>query len=93
MRVSAPSSGTSTPRKLATGTGTSTSGAAQSASAPIRPIVTATSQQSRFHAATLDADTTEIDLETVCVAVGGAEVLVDASLKLREGVRYGLIGR
>jgi ABC-type molybdenum transport system ATPase subunit/photorepair protein PhrA len=55
--------------------------------------IRATSQQSRFHLASIEVDSTEIDLETVCIAAGEHEVLVDASLKLKEGVRYGLIGR
>ena len=55
--------------------------------------IRATSQQSRFHLASIEADTSDIDLETVCIAAGENEVLVDASLKIKEGVRYGLIGR
>lgn len=57
------------------------------------PVIQATSQQSRFHAATLDADTSEVDLAGVTISVGELEVLVDADLTLKEGVRYGLIGR
>jgi ABC-type molybdenum transport system ATPase subunit/photorepair protein PhrA len=55
--------------------------------------ISATPQQSRFHLASIEGDTTAIDLETVCIATGEHEVIVDASLRIKEGVRYGLIGR
>ena len=63
----------------------------ESSTAPSQ--IRATSQQSRFHLASIEADTTAIDLETVCIATGENEVIVDASLRIKEGVRYGLIGR
>ncbi|KAI9639611.1 P-loop containing nucleoside triphosphate hydrolase protein [Dioszegia hungarica] len=56
-------------------------------------MIRVSTQQSRFHAATLAANTTEIDLVGVTISVGEQEVLVDADLTLREGVRYGVIGR
>lgn len=62
-------------------------------SSPTPSQIRATSQQSRFHLASIEADTTAIDLETVCIATGENEVIVDASLRIKEGVRYGLIGR
>ncbi len=56
--------------------------------------IIATSQQSRFHAATIDPTTnTEIDLNTVNISVGRQDILVDAKLRLKSGVRYALIGR
>jgi hypothetical protein len=67
------------------------------------PRIIATSQQSRFHAATLDTAGTEVDLADVCLSVVDAEagagagaeheVLVDAVLKLKEETRYALVGR
>jgi ABC-type molybdenum transport system ATPase subunit/photorepair protein PhrA len=56
-------------------------------------MIRVSTQQSRFHAATLAANTTEIDLVGVTISVGEQEVLVDADLTLREGVRYVVIGR
>lgn len=57
------------------------------------PLIKVSVQQSRFHAATLDADTSEVDLSGVTIAVGEKEVLVDAHLNFKEGVRYALVGR
>lgn len=55
------------------------------------PIV-CTSRQSRFHTETIDSQE-EIDLKTVNIAIGDRELLVDADLKLKAGVKYALIGR
>jgi ATP-binding cassette, subfamily F, member 3 len=35
----------------------------------------------------------EIDLKTVNLAVGKLDLLEDAHLRLKEGVKYGLVGR
>lgn len=59
-----------------------------------KPKIIATSQQSRFHTATQESTTnTEIDLHDVSISVGDVDLLVDAHVRLKNGVRYGLIGR
>ncbi|THG96692.1 hypothetical protein EW026_g5188 [Hermanssonia centrifuga] len=55
--------------------------------------IVATSQQSRFHTETLDIASGEIDLKDVTIAVGERELLTDTRLKLKEGIRYALVGR
>ncbi|PSC67915.1 ABC transporter ATP-binding [Micractinium conductrix] len=55
--------------------------------------ITATTQQSRFHAETLEAPTQEVDLRGLALAAGDAELLAGAHLKLAAGTRYGLVGR
>lgn len=59
---------------------------------PTGSHIFATSRQSRFHLETLESQT-EIDLKTVNISIGDLEILVDADLKLKAGVRYALIGR
>lgn len=59
--------------------------------APLNSI-TATSQQSRFHTETLDTSL-EIDLKDVTVSIGERDLIVDSHLRLKDGVRYGLVGR
>ncbi|KAI9289469.1 P-loop containing nucleoside triphosphate hydrolase protein [Umbelopsis sp. AD052] len=53
--------------------------------------IQAYSQQSRFHRETFDASNTEIDIKGVNVVVNGKELLVDAHLKLKAGIRYVLM--
>nr|CAG8597791.1 6483_t:CDS:2 [Entrophospora candida] len=55
--------------------------------------VVAYSQQSRFHTETLETLSKEVDLKDVNVIVGDKELLVDAHVKFKTGVHYGLIGR
>ncbi|GAA6005938.1 hypothetical protein JCM11491_004066 [Sporobolomyces phaffii] len=50
------------------------------------------SQQSRFHEATLDTSK-EIDLKDVSISIGERELLAGAHLRLKDGARYALIGR
>ena len=57
------------------------------------PKITATSQQSRFHAGTADANHSDVDLKEVTVSIGSLELVTDSRLKLKEGVRYALVGR
>ncbi|KAI9027425.1 P-loop containing nucleoside triphosphate hydrolase protein [Phycomyces nitens] len=58
------------------------------------PTIVAISQQSRFHRETrLDSVTKEIDLMQVNISVNQVELLVDAHLKIKPGVRYGLVGQ
>ncbi|KAL0076510.1 P-loop containing nucleoside triphosphate hydrolase protein [Phycomyces blakesleeanus] len=58
------------------------------------PTIVAISQQSRFHRETrLDSVTKEIDLMQVNISVNQLELLVDAHLKIKPGVRYGLVGQ
>ncbi|KAJ7639258.1 P-loop containing nucleoside triphosphate hydrolase protein [Roridomyces roridus] len=54
--------------------------------------ITATSQQSRFHAETLDTSL-EIDLKAVTISIGERELISSSHLRLKEGIRYGLVGR
>ena len=55
--------------------------------------IVAYSQQSRFHRETFDANSTEIDLKGVNVSVNNKELLIDAHLRLKAGVRYGMVGQ
>ncbi|KAL4443909.1 hypothetical protein ABPG75_011646 [Micractinium tetrahymenae] len=55
--------------------------------------ITATSQQSRFHTETLETPCQDVDLRGVTLAVGDAELLAGAHLRLAAGTRYGLVGR
>ncbi|KAF8587322.1 P-loop containing nucleoside triphosphate hydrolase protein [Ramaria rubella] len=55
--------------------------------------ITAHSQTSRFHVDTLTTLSKEIDLKQVSIAIGQKDILVDAHLRLKTGVSYGLIGR
>lgn len=59
-----------------------------------QPLITATAQQSRFHAATFDAGANiDVELFNVTLTIGGLDVLEGANITLRNGVRYGLTGR
>lgn len=55
--------------------------------------ITAYSQQSRFHRETFDANNTDIDIKDVNISIGDKEILCDAHLRLKEGVRYGMVGQ
>ncbi|KAJ7223921.1 P-loop containing nucleoside triphosphate hydrolase protein [Mycena rebaudengoi] len=55
-------------------------------------VIQATSQQSRFHTETLDT-TLEIDLKGVTISIGERELISSSHLRLKQGVRYGLVGR
>ncbi|BGP24160.1 iron complex transport system ATP-binding protein [Rhodotorula toruloides] len=50
------------------------------------------SQQSRFHTETLDTSR-EIDLKDVVISVGERELVSGAHLRLKDGVKYALVGR
>ncbi|KXZ41806.1 hypothetical protein GPECTOR_277g728 [Gonium pectorale] len=53
-----------------------------------------TVQLSRFHLETLEGSATgDVDIRGLCLGIGDRELLRDAHLALRSGVRYGLIGR
>ena len=55
--------------------------------------IIATAQQSRFDSALLDPTSiSELDLQTVNIQVGEKQLLVDGEIKLRDGVRYALMG-
>ncbi|KAF9559165.1 P-loop containing nucleoside triphosphate hydrolase protein [Agrocybe pediades] len=63
---------------------------------PAEPEISAYSQQSRFHRETFDASTTnevDIDLKGVNISINNKELLVDAHLRLKPGVRYGMVGQ
>ncbi|KAG8704165.1 hypothetical protein FRC08_002390, partial [Ceratobasidium sp. 394] len=55
--------------------------------------IVATSQTSRFHVDTLTTLSKEIDLRQVNISIGNRDILVDAHLRLKANVRYGLVGR
>ena len=55
--------------------------------------IVAYSQQSRFHRETFDASSSDIDIKGVNVSVNNREILVDAHLRLKESVRYGMVGQ
>jgi ATP-binding cassette subfamily F protein 3 len=54
--------------------------------------IVATSRQTRFNPL-VQGDASEVDLNDVNIAIGEREILVDARIRLKGGVRYGLIGR
>ncbi|KDR70841.1 hypothetical protein GALMADRAFT_75582, partial [Galerina marginata CBS 339.88] len=64
---------------------------ASSSTPPVE--IVAFSQQSRFHRETFDASDTDIDIKGVNVSVNNKELLVDAHLRLKPGVRYGMVGQ
>ncbi|KAM0747556.1 P-loop containing nucleoside triphosphate hydrolase protein [Meredithblackwellia eburnea MCA 4105] len=72
--------------------GSSTPKASSKSKTAQTSAITATSQQSRFHSATLDTNN-EIDLQDVTIAIGENELLTGVHLRLKQGVRYGLVGR
>ncbi|RHY10821.1 hypothetical protein DYB25_009012 [Aphanomyces astaci] len=81
-------------RKAATATAsTSRKSAAASSSGAVSSVITARSQQDRFHLATIDHHDHNIHLRQVGLSIGNRELLVDAELKLESGVHYGLVGR
>jgi ATP-binding cassette subfamily F protein 3 len=59
----------------------------------VEPEIVAYSQQSRFHRETFDASNIDIDIKGVNVSVDDKELLVDAHLRLKPGVRYGMVGQ
>ena len=60
---------------------------------PKVPLISALSQESRFHLDTTDTGSLEIDLKTVSLTLAGRDLLSDAHLRLKAGVHYGLVGR
>ncbi|KAG2234311.1 hypothetical protein INT48_000761 [Thamnidium elegans] len=57
------------------------------------PELVAISQQSRFHTETLETSNKEIDLPGIQISIGQKDLLVDAHLKLKPLVKYGLVGQ
>ncbi|PVU99961.1 hypothetical protein BB559_000219 [Furculomyces boomerangus] len=57
------------------------------------PIIQAFSQVSRFHTETLITSSIEVNLKDVNIIVNDRPLLVDAHLQLKEGFKYGFIGR
>ncbi|KAI8984310.1 P-loop containing nucleoside triphosphate hydrolase protein [Mycotypha africana] len=57
------------------------------------PTIVAVSQQSRFHTETIETASKDIDLHGVQISVNQVDLLVDAHLKLKPFVRYGLVGQ
>lgn len=56
------------------------------------PRVVATSRQTRFNPL-VQGDAGEVDLHDVTISVGERELLVDGRVRLKNGVKYGMIGR
>lgn len=54
--------------------------------------IVATSRQTRFNPL-VQGDASEVDLNDVNIAIGEREILVDSRIRLKGGVRYGMIGR
>lgn len=54
--------------------------------------IVATSRQTRFNPL-VQGDASEVDLNDVDISVGEREILVDARIRLKNGIKYGLIGR
>nr|GAT52830.1 iron complex transport system ATP-binding protein [Mycena chlorophos] len=61
-------------------------------SKPTPSLITAVSQQSRFHTETLDTSL-EVDLKGVTISIGERELITNSHLRFKNGVRYGLVGR
>ncbi|ORY22832.1 P-loop containing nucleoside triphosphate hydrolase protein [Naematelia encephala] len=60
---------------------------------PTPTHIVATAQQSRFDTALVDPTSiAELDLATVSISAGLKEILIDATIKLKDGLRYALIG-
>lgn len=55
--------------------------------------IRATSQESRFHTESITTATKEVDLKDVNLFVGERQLLTDAHVRIKEGVKYGLVGR
>jgi ATP-binding cassette subfamily F protein 3 len=56
------------------------------------PRIVCTSQQSRFHSATIETGN-EIDLKDVSISIGQNELLSSVHVRFKAGVRYALLGR
>ncbi|CBQ72689.1 related to positive effector protein GCN20 [Sporisorium reilianum SRZ2] len=56
-------------------------------------LITALSQESRFHLDCTDTSSLDIDLKAVTLTLAGHDLLSDAHLRLKPGVHYGLVGR
>ena len=54
--------------------------------------IVATSRQTRFNPL-VQSDASEVDLNDVNISIGEREILVDARIRLKNEVKYGLIGR
>lgn len=70
----------------------SSSSAAQNGGSSKGPQLECRAQQSRFWTDTLTSGV-EIDLKDVTISIGERELLSNAHVRLKEGVRYGLVGR
>ncbi|GLI64779.1 hypothetical protein VaNZ11_008183 [Volvox africanus] len=57
-------------------------------------VVEVAVQLSRFHTETIEGSATgDVDIRGLSITVGDRELITDAHLALRRGVRYGLVGR
>lgn len=57
---------------------------------PSSSLIQATSQQTRFKDT---SNKLEIDLSDVTLSIGAVELLSSCHLRLKEGIRYALVGR
>ncbi|KAE8230816.1 hypothetical protein CF326_g4179 [Tilletia indica] len=55
--------------------------------------ITATSQETRFSIDAIDNASQELDLKLVTIAISGRDLLVDAHLRIKDGIHYGLVAR
>lgn len=79
-------------KKVAAKKAAAAAAASGAPSASTSSHIKCSAQQSRFHAATLDT-TTEVDIKDLTISVGEKDLLASAHLRLKHGVRYGLVGR
>ncbi|CCF52263.1 uncharacterized protein UHO2_03150 [Ustilago hordei] len=56
-------------------------------------LISALSQESRFHLDCTDTGSLEIDLKSVTLTLAGRDLLSDAHLRLKASTHYGLVGR
>jgi len=96
--ASASASGTATPTTTSSTTTSATTAAtehlpAESIQAQGEAEIVAYSEQSRFHSESFDANHTDIDIKGVNISIGAKDILVDAHLRLKTGVKYGMVGQ
>ncbi|CAD6890856.1 unnamed protein product [Tilletia controversa] len=55
--------------------------------------ITATSQETRFSIDAVENTSQELDLKLVTISISGRELIVDAHLRIKDGIHYGLVAR
>lgn len=79
-------------KKIAAKKAAAAAAASSAASSLSTSHIKCNAQQSRFHAATLDGGK-EVDIKDLTISVGEKDLLASSHLRLKSGVRYGLVGR